>query len=117
MHDDVLGNDSDILAIKNFIGFDSATSSSGSLTGQISGNDSDIAALSDKVGINDSAASTESLQAQITANDSDIAALNASLNTSIGTVNANNVRTVNLAILRSNGTVVKRIFGYTDSGV
>ena len=87
MHDDVLGNDSDILAIKNFIGFDSATSSSGSLTGQISGNDSDIAAL------------------------------NASLNTSIGTVNANNVRTVNLAILRSNGTVVKRIFGYTDSGV
>tara|TARA_B000000609_G_C24182450_1_gene360251 strand:- start:8822 stop:9286 length:465 start_codon:yes stop_codon:yes gene_type:complete len=93
------GNDSDILDLQTFIGFNGGGGTS--LLQQILNNDSDIAALQ----LADSDLSN--LQAQITSNDSDIAAIN----------NTGLIRTASLAILRSDGNVVKRIFGYTDSGV
>ena len=93
------GNDSDILDLQTFIVFNGGGGTS--LLQQILNNDSDIAALQ----LADSDLSN--LQAQITSNDSDIAAIN----------NTGLIRTASLAILRSDGNVVKRIFGYTDSGV
>ena len=91
------GNDSDILDLQTFIGFNGGGGTS--LLQQILNNDSDIAALQ----LADSDLSN--LQAQITSNDSDIAAIN----------NTGLIRTASLAILRSDGNVVKRIFGYTLS--
>ena len=69
---------------------------------QIFNNDSDILVLQNLLnGIGSSA-----LQTQITNNDSDILALQ----------NAVDVRTVQLSILKSDGSLVKRIFGFSDSG-
>ena len=107
------GNDSDILDLQTFIGFNGGGGTS--LLQQILNNDSDIAALqvadSDLINLQSQITSNDSdiinLQSQITGNDSDIAAIN----------NTGLIRTASLAILRSDGNVVKRIFGYTDSGV
>ena len=81
---------------------------------QIFNNDSDILALQNITGgggstslqtqINNNDSDILSLQAQITGNDSDIA-------------NITVVRTSTFSILKSDGTVAKRIFGFVDSGV
>jgi len=73
-----------------------------SLQLQITNNDSDISAIEDKIG----GPGGTSLQSQITNNDSDILALQ-----TVATV-----RTVQLSILKSDGSLVKRIFGFSDSG-
>ena len=109
----ISGNDSDIAALQTFIGFGGGGGTS--LLQQILNNDSDIASLqvadSDLLNLQSQITSNDSdivnLQSQITGNDSDIAAIN----------NTGLIRTASLAILRSDGNVVKRIFGYTDSGV
>ena len=71
---------------------------------QIIGNDSDIAALNLYTGF--SGGGGTSLQQQILNNDSDILALQSSVD----------VRNVQLSILKSDGSLVKRIFGFSDSG-
>ena len=64
-------------------------------------NDSDILNLQNLLnGIGSS-----SLQTQITNNDSDILSLQTAI-----------VRPVQLSVLRSDGSLVKRIFGFSDSG-
>jgi len=68
---------------------------------QILNNDSDIAAIKLFTGINSGG---NSLQQQILDNDSDIA-------------NISIARTSTLSILKSDGTIAKRIFGFIDSGV
>lgn len=68
---------------------------------QIFNNDSDIAAIKSFTGINSGG---NSLQQQILNNDSDIA-------------NISIARTSTLSILKSDGTIAKRIFGFIDSGV
>ena len=71
---------------------------------QIIGNDSDIAALNLYTGFGGGGGT--SLQQQILNNDSDILALQTAVD----------VRTVQLSILKSDGSLVKRIFGFSDSG-
>lgn len=68
---------------------------------QLLNNDSDIAAIKTFTGINSGG---NSLQQQILNNDSDIA-------------NISIARTSTLSILKSDGTIAKRIFGFIDSGV
>ena len=70
---------------------------------QIIGNDSDIAALNLYTGFGGGGGT--SLQQQILNNDSDISALQTST-----------IRNVQLSILKSDGSLVKRIFGFSDSG-
>ena len=107
----IFNNDSDIAAIKSFTGINSGGNS---LQQQILNNDSDIAAIQLFTGgggstslqtqINNNDSDILNLQAQITANDSDIA-------------NITVVRTSTFSILKSDGTIAKRIFGFVDSGV
>jgi len=94
----IFNNDSDILVLQNLLN----GIGSSALQTQITNNDSDILALQNQVG----GGGGSSLQTQITNNDSDILALQ----------NAVDVRTVQLSILKSDGSLVKRIFGFSDSG-
>ena len=94
----IFNNDSDILILQNLLN----GIGSSALQTQITNNDSDILALQNQVG----GGGGSSLQTQITNNDSDILALQ----------NAVDVRTVQLSILKSDGSLVKRIFGFSDSG-
>ena len=106
----IFNNDSDILALQNLVN----GISNSSLQTQITNNDSDILALQNITGgggstslqtqINNNDSDILNLQAQITGNDSDIA-------------NITVVRTSTFSILKSDGTVAKRIFGFVDSGV
>jgi len=75
-----------------------------SLNLQVTNNDSDILALNLHTGLGGGGGT--SLQQQILNNDSDILALQ-----TVATV-----RTVQLSILKSDGSLVKRIFGFSDSG-
>ncbi len=82
---------------------------------QIFNNDSDIAAIKLFTGIQSGG---NSLQQQITNNDSDILSLQAQItNNDSDLANITVVRTSTLSILKSDGTIAKRIFGFIDSGV
>ena len=97
----IFQNDSDIAALNTHTGLVGGGGAT-SLQTQITNNDSDILSLQNQVG----GGGGTSLQSQITANDSDILALQ-----TVATV-----RTVQLSILKSDGSLVKRIFGFSDSG-
>ena len=81
---------------------------------QITNNDSDILALQNITG----GGGSTSLQTQITNNDSDILSLQAQITGNDSDIaNITVVRTSTFSILKSDGTVAKRIFGFVDSGV
>jgi len=81
---------------------------------QITNNDSDILALQNITG----GGGSTSLQTQITNNDSDILNLQAQITANDSDIaNITVVRTSTFSILKSDGTIAKRIFGFVDSGV
>lgn len=93
--------DSDLVQAINFLRSNDSNNFV-NLQAQITSNDSDVINLQSQITTNDS--DILNLQAQITGNDSDIA-------------NITVVRTSTFSILKSDGTVAKRIFGFVDSGV
>ena len=106
-------NDSDILNLQAQITRNDSDVIN--LQSQITTNDSDINHLQLQIASNNDSLASErlariagdnNLQTQITNNDSDILALQ-----TVATV-----RTVQLSILKSDGSLVKRIFGFSDSG-
>ena len=105
----IFNNDSDIAAeILSRIAGDS------NLQVQITNNDSDILALQNITG----GGGSTSLQTQITNNDSDILNLQAQITANDSDIaNITVVRTSTFSILKSDGTIAKRIFGFVDSGV
>ena len=105
----IFNNDSDIASeILSRIAGDS------NLQVQITNNDSDILALQNITG----GGGSTSLQTQITNNDSDILSLQAQITANDSDIaNITVVRTSTFSILKSDGTIAKRIFGFVDSGV
>ena len=105
----IFNNDSDIASeILSRIAGDS------NLQVQITNNDSDILALQNITG----GGGSTSLQTQITNNDSDILNLQAQITANDSDIaNITVVRTSTFSILKSDGTIAKRIFGFVDSGV
>ena len=105
----IFNNDSDIAAeILARIAGDN------NLQVQITNNDSDILALQNITG----GGGSTSLQTQITNNDSDILNLQAQITANDSDIaNITVVRTSTFSILKSDGTIAKRIFGFVDSGV
>ena len=104
----IFNNDSDIAALNLFAGIGGGGGTS--LQTQINEADSNIGTIQTTIGLDSNGNPTSgggggSLQAQITANDSDILALQTAI-----------VRPVQLSILKSDGSLVKRIFGFADSG-
>jgi len=105
----IFNNDSDIASeiISRIAGYSN-------LQVQITNNDSDIAAINTTIG----GGGATSLQSQITGNDSDILSLQAQITANDSDIaNITVVRTSTLSILKSDGSIAKRIFGFVDSGV